>query len=468
MAEYGRLTEEIKNELKEIVGGKNFHESPEELVAYAYDASAFRFKPDIILRPVETGQVSRIMKIAYREKIPVVPRGAGTGLTGGSISLKGGIILSMTAMNRILSVEPANLVAVVQPGVVTEDLHRAVSKHGLFYPPDPASLKSCTIGGNAAESAGGPHCLKYGVTRDYILGLEAVLADGTVLRSGAKVMKNVVGYDLTRLLVGSEGTLAIITEITVKLIPMPKSTVTTLAYFGESKSASEAVAAIISKGFLPSTLEFMDETSIRVVEKFTGLGIPSEVKGILLIETDGDTEGAEKSAAEIEGILRDKGAFSVETAEDEKKRDKLWHSRRSIAPALGQAAQFKLDEDVVLPVSLIPEGVSKIKEISEKHGIPVAIFGHAGDGNLHVNLLLQGMEQKHMEAAEAMLKDICGYICSRGGVISGEHGIGFLKIPYISMGLDPAALSMMRRIKNIFDPCEILNPGKMFPPEIKA
>ncbi|MCD6310427.1 MAG: FAD-binding protein [Candidatus Eremiobacteraeota bacterium] len=463
MSEYGKLTPGIKDELRKIVGDKYYHESPEEHVAYAYDASAYRFKPDLILRPRTTDHVRRILKVASRERIPVVPRGAGTGLTGGSIPLKGGIVLAFTAMDLILKIEPENLIAVIQPGIVTADFHRAVSKYGLFYPPDPASLETCTLGGNVAECAGGPHCLKYGVTRDYVLGLVAVLPDGTVFKTGTDVIKNVVGYDLTRLLIGSEGTLAVITEITVRLIPLPKSTRTILAYFDKSHTASKGVSKIIAEGILPSTLEFMDETSIRAVEKFAGLGIPPEVEGILLVEVDGDPGGVIKSADEIIKILNEIGSLKIEQAEDEKMREKLWHGRRSIAPALGQAAQFKLDEDVVLPVSLVPEGVAKIKEISKKHGIPVAIYGHAGDGNLHVNLLLAGMEKEHMDGASEMLKEIYEYICQKNGAISGEHGIGFLKAPYISMGLDPTALDLMKKIKKIFDPGEILNPGKIFP-----
>jgi glycolate oxidase len=387
-----------------------------------------------------------------------------SGLAGGSLPARGGIALSLTRMDRILEIDEENMTVAVEAGVVIADLEKEVGKMGLFYPPDPSSNRQSTIGGNVACNAGGPRCLKYGVTGDYVLGLTVVLASGEVLRTGGKPIKNVVGYDLTSLFVGSEGTLGIVTEVLLRLIAKPLFVRTARAEFASLDDAARIVNAILTAGIVPAALELMDETAIVCIEEAMGLGLPLDVEAMLIIECDGMEES--QVLAEIEQIAeicRATGARDVEIARTEKERAALWSARRSISPSLARRAPNKLGEDISVPRSAIPEAVAAIKEISRQRGVPIAIFGHAGDGNLHPNILFDKRDPAQMEKMKAAAGDIFATSVRLGGTLSGEHGVGSLKLPFLDQDLGPLYIEVMDKIKQALDPKTILNPGKVVP-----
>ncbi|MFZ5828156.1 MAG: FAD-binding oxidoreductase [Bacillota bacterium] len=446
--------------LQEIVGPAYVHTSPQALLCYSYDATFHAGRPEAVVLPASTEQVAAIMRLASERRIPVTPRGAGTGLSGGSLP-RGGIALALTRMNRILTIDEANLLAVVEPGVVTGRLQAEVEKRGLFYPPDPASGRVSTIGGNIAENAGGPRCFKYGVTRDYVLGLEVVLPDGTVIQTGGQTVKNVTGFDLTRLIVGSEGTLGIVTRATLRLIPQPEAVRTLLAVFPKLDDAARTTAAIVKRGITPATLEFMDQLTLQVVENYLHVGLPVEAEAVLLIEVDGFTEAVERQAAIIEAVCRETGASQVRQARTEAERAELWVARKSISTAITQVKPAKIGEDITVPVAQIPEMIRRLHYLKEKYGLTMAIFGHAGDGNLHPNIVTDLREEGEMEKVEEAMAEIARIAVGLGGTLSGEHGIGTLKAPYLEMEVGADVLALMRRIKRAFDPLNILNPGKM-------
>jgi glycolate oxidase len=451
----------LLNELAEIVGQEYVLTSPEDLVCYSYDGTFAEQLPDAVISPASTKEVSSILQIAYRDEIPVIARGMSSGLAAGTVAYGGGLILNLTRMNRILEIDGVNMMATAQAGVITADLAAAVEAEGLFYPPDPASIRQSTLGGNVACNAGGPRCLKYGVTGDYVMALQAVLADGRVLRTGNKCIKNVTGYDLVHLLVGSEGTLAVITEITVKLVPKPEAKRTALAIFEDIGKASQAVNDILLAGVLPSTLEIVDETAINCVEEYMGLGLDCTADAMLLVETDGDPESAGREIEVVAEICRQGGAKEVQVAQDEAESEDLWRARRSISPSLGRVRPNKLGEDIVVPRSAIPSMVVRIKQISLKHDLPIVIFGHAGDGNLHPNILFDKRDPEEWERVEAAVGDLFGAAVELGGTLTGEHGVGVLKRPYLEMALGPLAVEVMQGIKKALDPKGILNPGKV-------
>lgn len=444
-----------------LPGGIEYSTEPEDLLCYAFDASGLEGRASAVVWPKSAEEVLKVVSHAAESGVPVVPRGAGTGLTGGAVPPEGAIVVSFEKMNRLLEVDRENQSVLVEPGLVNGALQRELSSCGLFYPPDPASLEFCTIGGNVAENAGGPRALKYGVTRDYVMELEAVTPSGGLITAGVKTRKGVVGYDLARLLVGSEGTLALITKIRLKVLPVPEDVATLMAAFGGAEDAARAVSAIISGGIIPRTLEFMDGEAISAVERYKPVGLPSYVGALLLIELDGKTEAIKRDAETVVEICRKAGA-SLKVAADENARQSLWESRRAVSPALYHLNPAKINEDIVVPRSRLPEMLADLRRISEASGIKIVNFGHAGDGNIHVNIMLDRRDAEQMKKADGLIREIFTSVLAMGGTISGEHGIGLTKAPYLEMELKGESIELMRGIKRIFDPKNILNPGKVF------
>ncbi|HEY4693480.1 MAG TPA: FAD-linked oxidase C-terminal domain-containing protein [Bellilinea sp.] len=451
-------------ELVKSVGKEGVLTSPEDLAVYSYDGTFEEHCPDVVVLPTSTEQVSQVLQLAARERIPVVTRGMASGLAAASVPFSGGIVLCLTRMDRILEIDQENAIAHVEAGIITAILQAEVEKVGLFYPPDPSSIRHSTIGGNIACNAGGPRCLKYGVTGDYVLGLTVVLADGQILKTGGKVIKDVVGYDLTALFTGSEGTLGVITEALLRLTAKPKFAHTALVEFNSIAEASQTVNAILTAGIVPATLELMDQTAIACIEEAMNLGLPVDAEAILLVETDGQEESTVlreiETAAEI---CRQQGARKVTVAKDETERAALWKARRSVAPALARRAPNKLGEDITVPRSAIPEAVRRLKAVSAKYGLPIVIFGHAGDGNLHPNILFDKRDPAQWAKVEQMVAEEFDIALELGGTLSGEHGVGTLKRPYMQRALGSASVALQKSIKQVFDPLNILNPGKVLP-----
>jgi len=461
------LEQTIIEELTDVVGEANVLTSPEDLICYSYDSTFAEHRPDVVVQPKSTEEVSGVMRIAYRESIPVVPRGMASGLAAASVPFSGGIALSLTRMNRILEIDEANMTATAEAGVITAHLQETVEAKGLFYPPDPSSIKQSTLGGNVACNAGGPRCLKYGVTADYVMGLTVVLADGRVIRTGGKSIKNVTGYNLTQLFVGSEGTLGVITEVLVRLLTKPQHVRTALAIFPRLDDASRTVNNILTGGIIPATLEMMDETAIACIEEAMHLGLPLDKEAILILEADGSDEAVVLQEIEaIVRICRQSGASEVKVAKDEAERAELWRARRSLSPSLARRAPNKLGEDIAVPRSQIPEMVRRIKQISRKYDLPIVIFGHAGDGNLHPNILFDKRDEAQWARVQQAVGDIFAAAVELGGTLSGEHGVGVLKRAYLESALGPVSIEVQRRIKQALDPKNILNPGKIFPTEM--
>jgi len=449
----------------DVVGKAGVLHTPEDLAVYSYDGTFAEGQPDLILLPETTEQVSQIVRLAGEARLPIVPRGMGSGLAAGSIPMPGGgIVICLTRMNHILEIDTQNATVSVEAGVVTADLQREVEKHRLFYPPDPSSIRHSTIGGNIACNAGGPRCLKYGVTGDYVLGLTVVLADGQILTTGGKPIKDVTGYDLNGLFTGSEGTLGLITGALLRLIAKPTYASTALAEYNSLEDASRTVNAILSAGILPATLELMDQTAITCIEEAMHLGLPTDVEALLLIETDGaDQQTVDREIEVCVKICQVNGARSAKMAQNEAERNSLWKARRSISPSLARKAPNKLGEDITVPRSAIPEVVKRLRAISARYGLPIVIFGHAGDGNLHPNILFDKREPEQWAKVEQMVGEIFATSLALGGTLSGEHGVGVLKRPYLENALGPVSIGVQKQIKNALDPMNILNPGKIFP-----
>ena len=447
-----------------VVGKDGVLTTPEDLAVYSYDGTFAEETPEVVVLPQTTEQTAEIVKAAAETRTPVIARGMGSGLAAGSIpATAGGIVVSFTRMNRILEIDPRNSTVLAESGVVTATLQAEVEKMGLFYPPDPSSIRHSTIGGNIACNAGGPRCLKYGVTGNYVLGLTVVLANGEVLRTGGKPIKDVTGYNLNGLFTSSEGTLGLITEALLRLIARPRYAKTALAEFDSLDNASRAVNAVLAEGIVPASLELMDQTAIVCIEEAMRLGLTTDVEASLIIETDGADEQTVTREAEIAGrICRENGARSVKVAKTEEERAGLWKARRSISPSLARKAPNKLGEDITVPRSAIPEVVKRLREISREFGLPIVIFGHAGDGNLHPNILFDKRMPEQWEKVEKMAREIFRAALSVGGTLSGEHGVGVLKRPYFEQALGAASVAAQRRIKEALDPLNILNPGKMF------
>jgi glycolate oxidase len=458
------ISKNILCQLEKITGQEGVLTSPEDLTVYSYDGTFEEGCPEVVVLPYTTEQVSQVVRLAAQERIPLVSRGMGSGLAGGSVPSMGGIVLATTRMNRILEIDQANSTVRVEAGIVTADLQAAVEKLGLFYPPDPSSIRESTIGGNIACNAGGPRCLKYGVTGNYVLGLTVVLADGRVLQAGNKCIKDVVGYDMLALFTGSEGTLGVITEALLRLTAKPKFVRTALVEFPSLEDASRTVNAILTEGIIPAALELMDETAIACTEEAMHLNLPLDVEAILIIESDGSDEAFVLS--EMDGIARickEQGARQVKVAKNELERSNLWEARRSVTAALARRTPNKLGEDITVPRSAIPEAVRRLKAISANYGLPIVIFGHAGDGNLHPNILFDKRDPEQWAKVGQMVKEEFATALELGGTLSGEHGVGTLKRPYLEDALGPLSIEMQKRIKQVLDPLNILNPGKIFP-----
>jgi glycolate oxidase len=453
----------IISRIEEIAGKENVSLDKETRVCYSYDATNIRYLPEVIVFLKSSRQIAEILKLANEHRFPVIPRGAGTGFTGGSLPVEGGVILVLTKMNKILQIDTENLVAIVEPGVVTAELQKEVEKIGLFYPPDPASLKSSTLGGNVAECSGGMRAVKYGVTKDYVMGLEVVLPTGVIVTTGGKTVKGVVGYDLTKLMVGSEGTLGVITKIILRLLPLPKAKRTMLSIFPTIDAAATTVSQIISSRIIPTTLEFMDNATIRCVEHYSHLGLPVDAGGLLIIEVDGRPEALAAEVEEIEQICRKNNAIEVKVAKDSKEADDLWKARRSVSQAVIKLNPTKINEDITVPRSKVPDILRRLEAIAKKFNLIIVNFGHAGDGNIHVNLMIDKVKADEVERAKLAVKEVFQAALDLEGTLSGEHGVGITKMPYIHLELGDMGLQVMKRIKKAFDPNNILNPGKVFP-----
>ncbi len=458
------MKREIISQLTRIVGKNQITTSPEELLCYSYDGTAKEFLPEAVVFPTNPSEISKIMELANSALFPVVPRGAGSGMTGGALPVTGGIVLAMSRLNRILEIDEINQIAVVEPGVITGDLRTALARKGLYYPPDPASLKFCTMGGNVAECAGGPSAVKYGVTRDYVLGLEVVLPDGRIIKTGVRTAKGVVGYDLTRLFIGSEGTLGVITKITVKIIPLPRAKKTFLVLCRSISEATVLVAEILAQ-HRPCTLEFMDRTAIGIVRDKLPFTVNDKIQALLLIEVDGDIPSVTIQGEALQQFFAGKNdQLTVMQAANKDEIDALWTARRSVSPAAFALKPHKIGEDVVVPRSKIPELVLFVEKLAAELNLIIFTFGHAGDGNIHVNIMLDKNDETETYNAEIATRALFEQVVKLGGTLSGEHGIGITKAPYVSLELDQASIDVMHGIKTFFDPNNILNPGKMFPP----
>ena len=454
----------IIDRLINIIGNDGVLATPEDLAVYSHDGTFVEGKPDIVVLPRTTEQTAEIVKVAAETRTPVVARGMGSGFAAGAISTTpGGMVVGFTRMNRILEIDQLNSTVHVEAGVVTATLQEEVEKYWLFYPPDPSSIRHCTIGGNISCNAGGPRCLKYGVTGNYVLGLTVVLADGGILKTGGKPIKDVTGYNLNSLFTSSEGTLGLITEALLRLVARPRFAKTALAEFDSLDSAARAVNAVLAEGIVPASLEIMDQTALVCIEEAMNLGLRTDVQASLIIETDGADEATVIREIETAGrACMETGARTVKTAQTEQERADLWKARRSSSIALGRRAPNKFGEDITVPRGAIPEVVRRIREISKKHGLPVVIFGHAGDGNLHPNILFDKRVPEQWEKVERIVPEIFDVALSVGGTLSGEHGVGVLKRPYFEKALGPVSVEVQRRIKYALDPLNILNPGKIF------
>jgi len=451
----------LLKKIENIFPPERLHKKDIELSCFGYDASKNFNIPDCVAFPISAQEVSDVMRLAAEFNFPVTPRGAGSGFSGGAVPIHGGIVLSFSKMNRILDISPKNMTAVVEPGVVNADLKDETKKVGLFYPPDPASFKFSTIGGNIGECAGGPMAVKYGVTKDYVLGLEAVLPNGDIIKVGKRTLKGVVGYDLSNLLVGSEGTLAIITQIILRLVPLPETRQTILAVFSKRDIAGKAVTDIISHGIIPCALELMDKKAIACVREHFPVDLPPECESVLIIELDGPAWSVQNEVEAVKEVISP-SSVSIMTASNEDDAAKIWKARRMLSPTLRKFGSLKLNEDIVVPLESVPEILKRIEKISDTFDVNIVCFGHAGDGNIHVNIMADEKDSEMTERAYKAVEVVFEETLSLGGTISGEHGIGLSKAPYLKMEVQEETLQLMKSIKSCFDPKNILNPGKIF------
>jgi glycolate oxidase len=450
--------------LTDIVGAEHVRTDDKSLERYGQDALGIVHPPDVVALPGTVQEVAAIARLCNARQVPLVVRGAGTGYTGGAVPTRGGVVLSVERLNRILEIDETNLLVVAEPAVITANLQRAVEAVGLFYPPDPASLEISSIGGNVAECAGGPRGFKYGTTRRYVLALEAVLPTGEVIKTGSKAVKNVVGYDLTQLLVGSEGTLAIVTKITLRLVPKPPARATLMALFTDVQAAVDAVTALIRRRVVPATLELIDRESLQAVSTHIGRQIaPADTGAMLIVEADGAQPAVDEEIDRVTQSCREVGASRLVLAVDDEERDRLWTARRLISTALRATGLLKINHDVVVPRGRVPELFAVVDDIREQYGLRVVAFGHAGDGNIHVNLMIDPADAEQRARAKSAERTLFERVVALEGSISGEHGIGFAKAPYIRIELSPEEIALMKRVKAAFDPHGILNPGKIFP-----
>ena len=448
------------SQLESIAGKNNCLTDPVDCYAYAYDNSRKICPPDAVAFGTAAEQIQQIIKLCCEYRVPITPRGRGTGTAGGSLPEQGGLALSLERMRQIIKIDPANRVIVAEPGVLNQEIQLAAKPHGFFWPPDPSSSAYCTIGGNLATSAGGPHAVKYGTTRDHVLGLKAVTGKGDLIKTGCYTTKGVVGYDLTRLLIGSEGTLAVITEATLKLTPLPQSTGGITAHYRDIRSCAQAITAIMEQPKIPSALEFLDHASLGLIRGRNPGLLPEDTQAMLMIEVDGSAYEIIEASAAIIQACQNEGLIKAEKVEDSKS---LWAARKALSPLLRDIAPKKINEDVVVPVSRLPELLQTLGVLSNKYQIANANFGHAGNGNIHVNLLVNPDNPDEMKRAEACLDEVFNLVLSLNGTLSGEHGIGSEKRAFVEREIDSVTMGLMKEIKQVFDPYNILNPGKLFP-----
>ncbi|MCL4503108.1 MAG: FAD-binding protein [Deltaproteobacteria bacterium] len=454
--------------MEAIVGPSHILTSAEDCWTYAYDATDQAHAPEAVVFPGSAAEISQILRLANEHRFPVTPRGAGTGRSGGAVPIAGGVVLVLTRLNRILEINRDDLVAVVEPGVILGRLKSEVEAQGLYYPPDPASAEFCTIGGNVAECSGGAVAVQWGVTRDYVLGLEVVLPTGEIIEAGTRTMKGVVGYDLTRLFLGSEGTLGVITRIILRLVAKPAARQTLAAGFETMGAAAQAVSQIITAGIAPTALEFMDRTTLNCVRGMLPFEIPPATAALLLAAVEGHPHDVEERAAAIARFCREQGAEPVRRAKTAAEADDLWKARKVISPALLKVRPNKVSEDVVVPLGAIPALIDGLQRISQRRGLLIPCYGHAGDGNIHVNVLYDRKIETEQEAVQPTVVEIFTLTRQLQGTLSGEHGIGLTKAPYLGMELSGMAIALQMRLKQAFDPNNVMNPGKIFPEAIDA
>jgi len=446
-----------------IVGNENIYSDKAHLIAYSYDATRTKFEPDAVVFPRNEEDVSAILRYCNKHRIVIVPRGAGSGFTGGALPSSGGIVLGFEKhMNKILEIDMKNMVAIVQPGLVNMDLQRAVEAVGLFYPPDPASQDYSTIGGNVSENAGGMRAAKYGITKDYVMATRAVLPNGDIIKAGKRTIKDVAGYNISGILIASEGTLAVLTEITLRLIPKPKMTKTAVGIFPTVNDAMEAVYKTMASGITPVAMEFLDNLTIRAVEKTFNKGLPVDAGALLVTDVDGNLEDdLNFQLAQIEKVFKENGCSDFKIAKDEKEAADIWFARRNASPALSVYGSKKLNEDVTVPRAVLPELLEKFYAIADKYEINIPCFGHTGDGNVHTNVMVDGSDPEQVKIAYQAIEEVFQATVDLGGTLSGEHGIGLAKAPYMSMAFSEEEMNLFRSIKMAFDPNNILNPAKM-------
>lgn len=448
--------------LKKIVGDEHVLTSVEDLHCYSYDATpGFSHMPDVVVKPATTEEVAKVLALANTGKIPVYTRGSGTNLSAGTVPTKGGIVLLMTRMDKLIEIDTENLVAVAEPGLIVSDLNKAVEAYGLIYPPDPGTVTTATLGGTVSENAGGLRGLKYGVTKHYVMGLEVVLATGQVMHVGGKNVKDVSGYDMTKLFTGAEGTLGVITRIIVKLVPAPEAKKSMMAIFKNLDNAGKAIAAIIAAKIIPATLEIMDNPTIRTVEDYAKVGLPVDAEAVLLIEVDGIPEVVEKEAAKVMEVLKANQADEVKMAKDAAERDKLWAARRAALPALAKLRPTTFVEDATVPRNKVPDMIRAVNETAQKYNVTIGTFGHAGDGNMHPTIVCDIRDKEEMDRVYKAMDEIFSTAIKLGGTLSGEHGIGLGKLKYMEDQFGPVTLEAMKNIKRALDPNLILNPGKL-------
>lgn len=456
------LTDQSFRRLEQICGPAFTTRKAEDLMCYSYDATGDTRLPDAVVFPENEAQISRIMSLASQDRFPVIPRGSGSGMTGGAVAFAGGVVMGFSRMNRILCIDTENLIIRVQPGVITQDIHRAVEQKGLFYPPDPASSAVCTIGGNIGECAGGPRAVKYGVTRDYVQALRAVLPSGEVLTAGVNTAKGVAGYDLCRLLTGSEGTLAVITEITLRLLPRPEEVKTMAVFFHRIEDAARTVSGIMKEAIIPRCVEFMDEASINLVREYFGFDIPASIRALLIIEVDGNRDTVQADMIKIQNFCTRRNASKIMTADSPDQAAGLWKGRKALSPALFNIANTKINEDIVVPINQIPAMVHFLENLQKKTGLTIVSFGHAGDGNIHCNIMYDKRDSEQTRKALDAVDDLFRETLALGGTITGEHGVGLTKKKYLPWEMTDTQIKIMKGIKQVFDPHHILNPGKIF------
>jgi glycolate oxidase len=457
------LKPDIISKLRNVVGKESLLTSKEDLTSYSYDATAvWTHMPDAVVLPTTVEQVSSIVKIANENRIPVTPRGGGTNVSGGSIPIQGGIVLCTTRMNKILEINRTNLNATVEAGVVLNDLNLALAKEKLFFPPDPQSFMGCTIGGNAAENAGGPYCVKYGVFKQYLLGIEVVLPDGRIMKLGGITAKNRTGYELMMLFTGSEGTLGVITKLTLRLIPLPPAAQTMIAIFDDMEKAGQAVSDVMASGIIPAKVEFVDNFVIKRIEDMLKLGLPTDARVLLLLQTDGLPATVATDTKQILTTLQRSGARIARAAKDTTEAAMFWKARSAGFAAVFGAAKTVLAEDVAVPRDKLGEFIRRLEEISQKSGLFIQFLGHAGDGNLHPSVFTDINDKEQFARAQETVEQIVKAALELGGVLSGEHGIGLEKQRFLKLAMDPTAIELMKKIKALLDPNNILNPGKIW------